>query len=84
MATPATDAAKGAEKTKRQPSAKTLEKYDTNKNGVIDPEEKEAMKKDRTARREERLKKYDKNGDSKLDDTEKAAMKIEKKADKTQ
>lgn len=88
--TPATRTEPGEKQTARehQPSAKKLEKYDTNKNGVIDPEERIAMKKDKLARHEERLKKYDKNGDGKLDDTEKAVMradeKAEKKADKVQ
>lgn len=66
----------------RRVKPKTLEKYDANKNGVLDPEEKAAMKKDRAAMKAERLKKYDKNGDGKLDETEKADMKAEKKADR--
>ena len=66
----------------RQPNAKKLEKYDTNKNGVIDTEERIAMRKDKLARHEARLKKYDKNGDGKLDDTVKAAMRAEEKAEK--
>ena len=68
----------------RQPGPKMLEKYDTNKNGVLDPEEKAARKKDRAANKEERLKKYDKNGDGKLDETEKASMKADRKAAKGQ
>ena len=64
------------------PAPKVLEKYDTNKNGQIDPEERLAIKKDKAIRREERLKKYDKNGDGKLDETEKAAMKADMKLDK--
>jgi len=55
-----------------------LEKYDTNKNGVLDPEEKAVIRKEGEARREaaqkESLKKYDKNGDGKLDQEERAAM----------
>lgn len=66
----------------RSANPKILEKYDTDKNGQIDPEEKTAMKKDRATRREERLKKYDKNGDGRLDDTEKAAIKPETKLEK--
>ena len=43
--------------------AEMLAKYDTNKNGVLDPAEKEAM---HEARAEEMFKKLDKDGDGKL------------------
>ena len=58
-------------KDKKEIPAKVLEKYDKNKNGVLDADEKEAMKKDR----QEALKKFDKNGDGKLDEQERAAAK---------
>ena len=51
-----------------------LEKFDTNHNGTIDPEEREAMKAQREARRAEMLKKYDTDGDGKLSDTEREAL----------
>jgi Ca2+-binding EF-hand superfamily protein len=58
---------------------KMLEKYDTNKDGVLDANEKAAMKADfqakREARKQEMLAKYDTNKDGKLDETERAAMK---------
>lgn len=67
----------------RKAPAALLEKYDKNKNGVLDPEEKEAAKKEReTARparapKAEMLKKFDKDGDGKLDETERAAAREE-------
>ena len=54
--------------------ARILEKYDANKNGVLDPEEKAAFERDREARRAEFMKKFDTDGDGKLSDTEKQAM----------
>ena len=80
----ATSAAEVPKVSGRQPSAKALEKYDTDRNGVLDPEEKAARKKDRAVMKAERLKKYDKNGDGKLDGSEKAAMKADKKVAKSQ
>jgi len=51
-----------------------LEKYDANKNGVLDPEEKAAFERDREARRAEFMKKFDTDGDGQLNDAEKTAM----------
>ncbi|PYQ55163.1 MAG: hypothetical protein DMF78_03140 [Acidobacteria bacterium] len=51
-----------------------LERYDTNHNGKIDPEERAAIKADREARRAEILKKYDTDGDGKLSPAEREAM----------
>jgi Ca2+-binding EF-hand superfamily protein len=51
-----------------------LEKYDKNKNGKLDPEEREAVRKDREA---DRLKRFDKNGDGKLDKEEQEAARSE-------
>ena len=51
-----------------------LEKYDKNKNGKLDPDEREALRKDREA---ERIKRFDKNGDGKLDAQEEAAARAE-------
>ncbi len=61
-----------------------LEKYDVNHNGVLDPEEKEAAKKDFEARRAERhaklLEKYDTNHNGTLDPEERTAMKADRQA----
>jgi len=66
--------------------AKLLEKYDTNKDGVLDANEKAAMKADfqakRAARKAERIAKFDKNGDGKLDESERAAMRETKAAER--
>jgi Ca2+-binding EF-hand superfamily protein len=51
-------------------------KYDKNHDGVIDGDEKEAVRKDYAANPEGPLKKFDKNGDGKLDDEELAAVKL--------
>ena len=53
-----------------------LEKYDTNKDGTLDEQEKAAMKADMHRRM---LEKFDTNGDGTLDDEEKKAMKDKKK-----
>jgi Ca2+-binding EF-hand superfamily protein len=50
-----------------------LEKYDTNKNGQLDPDEKAALERDREARREEFIKRFDTDGDGKLSEAEKEA-----------
>lgn len=57
------------------PKAKFFAKYDKNHNGVIDPDEKDAIRKDYAANPDGDLKRFDKNGDGKLDDDEIAAIK---------
>ncbi len=57
------------------PKAKFFAKYDKNHNGVIDEDEKEAIRKDYAANPTGELKRFDKNGDGKLDDAELAAIK---------
>jgi Ca2+-binding EF-hand superfamily protein len=51
-------------------------KYDRNHNGVIDTDEKAAIRKDYAANPDGPLKKFDKNNDGKLDDEEIAAIKL--------
>ena len=67
-----THAADAEKKTVRRETI--LEKYDKNKNGKLDPDEREALRKDREA---ERIKRFDKNGDGKLDAQEEAAARAE-------
>ena len=50
-----------------------LAKYDANKNGQLDPDEKAAFERDREARREEFIKKFDTDGDGTLSEAEKEA-----------
>lgn len=57
------------------PKAKFFAKYDKNKNGKIDADEKAAIRKDFAADPEGDLKRFDKNKDGKLDDDEIAAIK---------
>jgi Ca2+-binding EF-hand superfamily protein len=57
------------------PKAKFFAKYDKNHNGVIDEDEKDAIRKDYAANPNGDLKRFDKNGDGKLDDEELAAIK---------
>jgi Ca2+-binding EF-hand superfamily protein len=57
------------------PKAKFFAKYDKNHNGVIDENEKDAIRKDYAADPNGDLKRFDKNGDGKLDDGELAAIK---------
>ena len=54
-----------------------LEKYDANKNGQLDPDEKAALERDREARRAEFMKRFDTDGDGKLSDSEREAMREE-------
>src|SRR5947207_8679022 len=60
---------------KNGPKYKFFEKYDKNKNGVIDPDEREAIRKDFADQPDGDLKRFDKNKDGKLDDDEIAAIK---------
>jgi Ca2+-binding EF-hand superfamily protein len=57
------------------PKAKFFAKYDKNHNGVIDGDEKDAIRKDYAANPDGDLKRFDKNSDGKLDDAEIAAIK---------
>lgn len=50
-----------------------LEKYDANKNGQLDPDEKAAFERDREARRAEFVKRFDTDGDGQLSEAEKEA-----------
>lgn len=54
-----------------------LEKYDTNKNGTLDPDEKAAFERDREVRRAEMMRRFDKDGDGKLSESEREAMREE-------
>jgi len=56
-----------------------LAKYDANKNGVLDAEEKETIKKARETSRQESLQQFDKNQDGKLDKAERAAARSAKR-----
>ncbi len=64
--------------------AALLEKYDANHNGVLDPEEKEAARKDWEARRAahqaKMLEKYDTNHNGTIDPEERAAIKADHEA----
>jgi hypothetical protein len=62
-----------------------LNKYDANKNGVLDPEEKEMMRKAREDRRAADLQKLDTNKDGKISRAERAAGKqtVSKKKNST-
>jgi hypothetical protein len=57
------------------PKAKFFAKYDKNHNGIIDEDEKDAIRKDYAANPDGDLKRFDKNKDGKLDDEEIAAIK---------
>jgi hypothetical protein len=57
------------------PKAKFYAKYDTNHNGVIDADEKAAVRKDFAAAPDGDLQRFDMNKDGKLDDEEIAAIK---------
>jgi len=58
------------------PRDEMLKKYDKNKDGKLDPSEREEWRKDREA---EAVKKYDKNGDGKLDQSEREAARAERR-----
>jgi Ca2+-binding EF-hand superfamily protein len=62
-------------KGKNAATADLFAKYDKNQNGVIDADEKDAIRRDYAAKPDGELKKYDKNNDGKLDDEEIAAIK---------
>ncbi|MCX8090051.1 MAG: hypothetical protein N3I86_03820 [Verrucomicrobiae bacterium] len=57
------------------PKARFFAKYDTNKNGVIDGAEKDAVRKDYAANKDGELKRFDTNQDGTLSDEELAAIK---------
>jgi len=56
------------------PKAKIMAKYDLNHNGILDPDEIAAIRKDYAANPEGELKRFDKDHDGKLSDEEIAAM----------
>ena len=70
----------------KKPSKAALEKYDANKDGVLDEAEQATQKADIAAKakatKEANLEKYDANKDGKLDETEKAAKKSDEEAAK--
>lgn len=70
----AAQAADGEKKPEAPRRGSLLEKYDKNKNGKLDEDEREAIRKDREA---DRIKHFDKNGDGKLDEQEEAAARAE-------
>ncbi|MBT6919001.1 MAG: EF-hand domain-containing protein [Planctomycetaceae bacterium] len=88
-----TATAQAAPSEQKDPAARKAEmmkKFDTNKNGTLDPEEKQKLRaemqnrrggKDRKEwtpeQRTEMLKKFDKDGDGTLSDTEKATLRAE-------
>lgn len=89
----ATQAEEAKEKPKKGPAPEILEKYDTDKDGKLNKEEKAAWKKDqpkpeKKAKKEPKpvdpaiLEKYDANQDGALCKEEKAAMKKDMKANK--
>ncbi len=73
LAIPSVQAAKSAKRSKKNQTTDVFSKYDTNKNGVLDDSEKEAIKK--AVETDWSLKAYDTNGDGKLSDDEIAAIK---------
>ncbi len=88
--TATTHAAPSEQKDPNARKAEILKKFDTNKNGTLDPEEKAKLRaeiqnrrggKDRQEwtpeQRTEMLKKFDKDGDGTLSDTEKATLRAE-------
>ncbi len=81
-----TSAADGDAAKEKKPSKAALEKYDTNKDGMLDAAELAAQKADIAAKskstKEANLANYDANKDGKLDEAEKAQMKAEADAAK--
>jgi hypothetical protein len=61
----------------REMHGRMLERYDANKNGQLDPDEKAAFDRDREVRRAEFMRRFDKDGDGKLSDSEREAMREE-------
>ena len=66
----------------REMRGRMLEKYDVNKNGQLDADEREAAKRDHQARRAEMLQRFDADGDGKLSDSERDAMRQEFRKEK--
>lgn len=70
----------------RKPSKATLEKYDADKDGVLNEEEAAKAKADAAAKaketRRKNLEKYDADGDGKLSDAEKAKRKADEAAER--
>ena len=62
-----------ADKDKKKKGPDVFARYDMNHNGVLDPEEKEAIRK--AFATDPDLKQYDTNGDGQLDENEIAAIK---------
>ena len=69
--------AMAAKEKKNSALASALLKYDTNKNGVLDAEEIEALKKDYVNNKPDALKKYDANNNGQIDEGEVAAIKTD-------
>ena len=70
-------------KAAKQAIKAVLKQYDTNGNGVIDGDEKDAVRKAYEADKDGPLKRFDVNNDGKLDDSELAAIQRHKKKNKT-
>jgi hypothetical protein len=71
---PATASAQSADKLPIQtPLQKELAKFDKNKDGKIDAEERAAYLAAEANKRQDYIKKWDKNGDGKLDEQERSA-----------
>ena len=84
LAAPAS--ARAEETPKEKPLTKNQQKYDADKDGKLNDEEKAAAKEAAAAKakqtREENLAKYDANQDGKLDDAEKAKKTADEQAEK--
>ena len=66
-----------AKEKKKVSNVATLLKYDVNKDGTLQVEEIEALKKDFADNKTEGLKRYDVNGNGKIDEDEMAAIKTD-------